>query len=162
MMMKDGGELKNRKEEAAVFLLKALANGPVDSKQLWEDAKAAGIKYATYKRAKEDLGTKALKQSDGHWQTALDSDPRGARGARCSSCSPNIKGEQLEEHLAHTAHTDNEPLEPLEHLPTTTDGEQGQDVQNPLYENHGLLEHLPTTGGFGKVQETHALKGVDI
>ena len=53
------------------FLKELLANGPVDAKEGLEAAKENGIAEATLRRARSDLGVKAVQSLDfmavGHW-----------------------------------------------------------------------------------------------
>jgi putative DNA primase/helicase len=58
--------------EAVRWLGELLTNGPVDSKEIFSDAKQAGIAWRTVERAKARLGVKATKASyGGRWRWAL-------------------------------------------------------------------------------------------
>jgi putative DNA primase/helicase len=70
----DGGSKKNTLavEEAECFLQALLADGPVPSKQVDAEALEAGIKSATLRRAKANLGVKSYKDGmKGGWYCAL-------------------------------------------------------------------------------------------
>ena len=53
--------------EAKRFLHAMLKDGPVPSKQMYKDAREAGISESTLKRAKEEIDIDSKKQSDGSW-----------------------------------------------------------------------------------------------
>ncbi|HPF44461.1 MAG TPA: AAA family ATPase [Syntrophomonadaceae bacterium] len=57
-------EKDNRLEEAAEFLYDVLEFGPVESKEIEKQAKAASIKWRTVQRAKEKLDFKAFRRGD--------------------------------------------------------------------------------------------------
>jgi hypothetical protein len=60
------------RNEAEDFLRNLLADGPMPSRNVQSEAKAAGIAWATVRRAKETLGIKAAKSTlDGGWAWAL-------------------------------------------------------------------------------------------
>ena len=70
-------EERAEREDAKAFLLEALADGPVLSKDLERDAKANGIAQRTLFRAKSSLGVQAQKVgfgSDGKWYWYLSSE----------------------------------------------------------------------------------------
>jgi hypothetical protein len=63
-----------RAESAQAFLKEFLANGPLDSKLIWREAKDRGIADMTLRRAKEELGIKAQKEGygdEGRWVWSL-------------------------------------------------------------------------------------------
>ncbi len=64
---------RSAREEAKDFLETTLADGPVNSKDVLKDARAAGISDKTLRRAKSELGIKAGKRgfADG-WFWSLD------------------------------------------------------------------------------------------
>jgi hypothetical protein len=86
--------------EAEEFLKEMLAGGPVPVSELQAEVKAAGLSWATLRRAKNRLEVRSYRQSqggdgEGHWYWSLqDAHP----DARCSSS----EGEHLaeNEHLA--------------------------------------------------------------
>jgi hypothetical protein len=67
------GSRTDRKErdDARRFLQDALADGPVASKELYQDAKANGIAARTLERAKTELGIQAARQGRGPWYWML-------------------------------------------------------------------------------------------
>ena len=60
------------RNDAADFLQKLLADGPVESTEVFRQAKANGIKERTLNRAKGDIGVKSLKLGfGGGWYWSL-------------------------------------------------------------------------------------------
>jgi hypothetical protein len=93
-------------DEATDWLKELLADAPVDTNQVHAQAKAAGLTWATVKRAKSRLGIKPQRRSQGgdgkgKWIWALPS--QGAQGAQ-------------EVQDAHAPAVN--PLEDVEHLAT--------------------------------------------
>ena len=77
-------EARHERETAARWLLAALADGPVASRDLFRQARECGIATKTLRRAAESLGLSPRKSSfDGPWQWQLDeaSAERGAESA---------------------------------------------------------------------------------
>ncbi|HVW38068.1 MAG TPA: AAA family ATPase, partial [Pirellulales bacterium] len=77
-------EARHERETAARWLLAALADGPVASRDLFRQARECGIATKTLRRAAESLGLSPRKSSfDGPWQWKLDesSAERGAESA---------------------------------------------------------------------------------
>jgi hypothetical protein len=65
-------EARHERESAARWLLAALADGPVDSRELFRQARECGIATKTLRRAAESLGLAPRKTSfDGPWQWEL-------------------------------------------------------------------------------------------
>ncbi len=63
------------RDEAENFLRIVLADGPAPSETVKEEAKTAGLAWATIRRAKDTLGVKAKKTSvDGGWVWAMPED----------------------------------------------------------------------------------------
>jgi putative DNA primase/helicase len=78
-----GGKLPT-KAEAEEFLRDALADGPAPVTELQADAKAAGLSWATIRRAKDCLGVIAERESQGRegkgrWLWRVPSPPRCSR-----------------------------------------------------------------------------------
>jgi len=79
---------KSQIDEAVEFLMKALANGPVTSKQIFKDARGSGISERTLWRAKSKIKAKASKegfQTEWHWSLA---DTKSAKPAPNPAKSP--------------------------------------------------------------------------
>jgi hypothetical protein len=68
-----GGDEAGKTDTAAEFLRKVLANGPVLTKQVEADARAAGIAGRTLTRARERVGAKSERGPDGFWAIRLPS-----------------------------------------------------------------------------------------
>ena len=67
-------EDRTERQEAAEWLQKALADGPLSAQAVKEQAEQAGIAWATVRRAKDTLGIKPAKtRFDGGWEWALPS-----------------------------------------------------------------------------------------
>lgn len=67
-------EDRSERQEAAEWLRDALAEGPLSAKVVQQQAKQAGIAWATVRRAKDALGIKPAKtRFDGGWEWALPS-----------------------------------------------------------------------------------------
>ena len=67
------------RDEAEDFLRDLLAGGPVATKDLQSEAKAAGLSWATIRRAKDQVGATAAKAGiDGGWTWRLPTE--GAHG----------------------------------------------------------------------------------
>jgi hypothetical protein len=65
-----GGTKAKPREEAAAWLQARLANGPVDAKAVWAEAKALGFAEKTLKRAKQQLQVESYREKgrlDGQW-----------------------------------------------------------------------------------------------
>ena len=60
-----GTEHRNARAEAEDFLREALANGAVPQKDIKADAEGAGLSWATVRRAKDQLGVVAKRETDG-------------------------------------------------------------------------------------------------
>jgi putative DNA primase/helicase len=74
-------EARHERESAARWLLAALADGPVASRELFRQARDCGISTRTLRRAAESLGLSPRKTSfDGPWQWQLG-ETNAARGA---------------------------------------------------------------------------------
>ncbi len=74
------------REEAEDWLREMLEAGPVRTEQIKGEAKAAGLTWATIRRAKESIGAKAARQGygeDGGWFWKL-ADPVPVKGAQSS------------------------------------------------------------------------------
>jgi hypothetical protein len=75
------------RDEASQFLTDVLSNGPRPAKELYAEAKAAGISKSTLDRAKRVLGIKPARISsgndgEGHWVWQMPSKAHVASGAR--------------------------------------------------------------------------------
>ncbi len=88
---------KSRLEEAKEFLQEILASGPVNSNEVFNQARDAGINQSTLKRAKTALAVKARKQSfDRGWQWELPGRSSiGPQGARSDNVNTLGDYEQL-------------------------------------------------------------------
>lgn len=77
-----GGEAskrEDRKQEAMTFLLALLASGPVPTEKVEEDAKLAGLSWATVRRASDDLRVKKYRAiGDSKWYWSLPAGPAGS------------------------------------------------------------------------------------
>jgi hypothetical protein len=67
-------EEKSALTEAKEFLTSALRPHPMSAKQVKKDAEEADISYRTLKRAKQALGVRSEKESDGSWTWSLPSE----------------------------------------------------------------------------------------
>jgi putative DNA primase/helicase len=82
--------------ESEEFLKSILGNGPVPSKQIQSEAKAAGLSWATVRRAQSRLGIKAQKTGmDGGWVWALPKMLNSNEGAHF----PGVSAFGPDEHL---------------------------------------------------------------
>ena len=59
--------VKSRIETACDFLIERLSDGPVESRVLYEEAKAKGIPPATLNRAKQRVRVQSKRKSDRSW-----------------------------------------------------------------------------------------------
>jgi putative DNA primase/helicase len=98
-----GGKSSLALDEAEDFLQALLADGPVTSKQVEEEAQEVGITKATLRRAKKELGIKPRKNSmKGGWLWALPEMPAPTEDAH----SKNMSTFEMDEHLpTQTART---------------------------------------------------------
>lgn len=67
---KNGGEV-SAKDAAIEFLKEVLSDDVVPSKTIEAEAKEAGIKWATVRRASDDLGVKKRRGEEGKWYWSL-------------------------------------------------------------------------------------------
>lgn len=82
----DGGE-RSERQEAEEWLRDALSDGPMAAKEVRKQAEAAGLAWATVRRAKDSIGIKPSKTHfSGGWQWALP---------KVLNNSPFQKGEHL-------------------------------------------------------------------
>ncbi|HXF73001.1 MAG TPA: AAA family ATPase [Actinomycetota bacterium] len=74
LLSADGHEDRTARREAAGFLRELLAEGPVPAEEVKREAAAAGIAWATVRRAKAELGVASKKQRfGGAWVWSLPS-----------------------------------------------------------------------------------------
>lgn len=131
---------KSQLDEAKEFLREELKDGPMWAKQVYKDARDAGISDATLRRAKDMLRVKSEKIGTEGWSWSLPKPPGPGEGAH--------------EHVQRGHDERLEHLEHLEHLPlnkpntaTTSNGkvEDAQDVQDAQH-GQGHCKHN-TPGG---------------
>jgi hypothetical protein len=67
-------EEKSALTEAKEFLISELGPHPMSAKQVKKNVKEADISYRTLKRAKQVLGVRSEKESDGSWTWSLPSE----------------------------------------------------------------------------------------
>jgi hypothetical protein len=67
-------EEKSALAEAKEFLISELRPHPMSAKQVKKDAEEADIAWRTLKRAKQALGVRSEKESDGSWTWSLPSE----------------------------------------------------------------------------------------
>jgi putative DNA primase/helicase len=86
----------NAQDEAADFLRQLLRDGPVSSSQVWGAAKANGIAERTLKRAKTELGIRAVHRPDldGGWEWVF------SEGGQKRSKGATLESGPLREDLA--------------------------------------------------------------
>jgi hypothetical protein len=92
MAVEDSGEGKSARDEAADFLRDELADGPVEAKQVFNDARGMGISERTLNRAKAELGIISKREGEGgkrgiariRWQ--LPEDLEGQNDLDCQDC----------------------------------------------------------------------------
>jgi hypothetical protein len=66
MVANDGsGEHRSSRDEAAEWLIELIGDGELDSKEVRSQSQAAGLTWATVRRAKSWLGIKPQRRSDG-------------------------------------------------------------------------------------------------
>jgi hypothetical protein len=76
-------EEKSALTEAKEFLISELGPHPMSAKRVKKDAEEADISYRTLKRAKQALGVKSEKESDGSWTWSLPGEK--AEGGQAST-----------------------------------------------------------------------------
>ena len=79
MLLPEGNKQPSRLEEAMEFLQEILADGPVLSTEVQQEAERQGIADKTLKRARERLEVGATRKgfADGRWRMFLPSDRTG-------------------------------------------------------------------------------------
>jgi AAA domain len=131
-------EERSALEEAVEFLRDGLGSGPVESKQVRKDARAAGITDITLKRAKSALGVRSKKQSTGPWAWEIPE----------------------ENHEPYTSQVD--PLDPLpvEKVIPRQRGEGQEDHPDPLDRGGDSRAIEPSVQGEGAQgdQEDHSFR----
>ncbi len=112
----------NAVEAAADFLRQVLADGPSPSKFVQDEAKSAGVSWASVRRAADKLSV--LKQKgDGRWYWKLPVSVQLAQAAQCAQeahrrQAEHVTDQDIESELAHTGahHIQHEQVEHLEQL----------------------------------------------
>ena len=85
----EGEEEKSALAEAKEFLTSELARTPVSAKAIKKSAREAEISERNLKRAKQVLGVKSEKESDGSWTWSLpDKDGVGGQGTSDGNVGP--------------------------------------------------------------------------
>ena len=121
-------EEKSALTEAKEFLLSELARAPVSAKAIKKSAREAEITERTLRRAKQVLGVRSEKESDGSWTWSLpDKESEGGHASTVGNLGP----------LGNVASSKNENLAYLRE-----EVQGGQDVQagNERRCKHGLRD----------------------
>lgn len=111
-------EEKSALAEAKEFLLSELARSPVSARAIKKNAKEAEISERTLRRAKQVLGVRSEKESDGSWTWSLpDKGPEGGHVSTVGNLGP----------VGHLGNVASPEVENSAHLQEEVQG--GQDVQ---------------------------------
>lgn len=139
-------EMENRREapareEAEEWLRELIEAGPVRTEEIKVEAKAAGMTWATIRRAKENIGAKAVRQGygeDGGWFWKLP-DPVLVKGAQVTLHPEHMSTFDSGEHLCATARPEG----------TSKDAQFSKDAKGAhLHRVNTLGEHLSGTEVF--------------
>jgi hypothetical protein len=86
-------EEKSELDEATAFLIAELSSGPVKVRDLTNAARAAGISERTLKRARGELGCKAVRVLT-HWEVKLPDEATRGWAPDLYSNSPAVSAQQ--------------------------------------------------------------------
>ncbi len=130
---------RSQLDEARDFLREELSDGPVWAKQVYKDARDAGISDATLRRAKDLLRVRSEKVGTEGWAWRLLDAPKGPDGRGEGS---HAVGHEHVEHVEHVPVRDETPHENSPYLREGAQGAQGAQDAHGGYGEH-VHEHLP-------------------